>query len=196
MTTAGLQDAMGILRNISAVSAPTLQTAVSRKLHNGVAFDVPLTLSGTPAVEPRRGSGASSNSHQLVVTFSAPVTVENVAVSGGGAASRTVSGNVVTIELTNVADAQSLSVTLVNVSNSGNITIPVSFLVGDSNGDRTVNAADSLQVRSRSGQAADGTNFRSDINVDGFVNTADTLIVRNRSGSSLSATEAARLSSR
>jgi hypothetical protein len=192
ITTFGLQDGMGILRNIRAPSAPTVQAAVSRKLHNSIAFDVPLNLTGTPAVEPRRGSGANSDMHQLVITFSAPVTVGSVSASGGVNAVLSGSGNTVIVDLTNVANALNLTVSLNNVSSGGpavNLTVPVSFLVGDSNGDRTVNAADALQVRNRSGQAADATNFRSDVNTDGFVNTADTLLVRNRSGSSLGTVE-------
>ena len=55
-------------------------------------------------------------------------------------------------------------------------------LVGDTNGDRFVNAGDALQTRNRSGQATDATNFRSDVNTDGFVNSGDTLIVRANSG--------------
>ncbi len=58
-------------------------------------------------------------------------------------------------------------------------------LVGDTNGDRSVNAGDALQTRNRSGQTTDATNFRSDVNTDGFVNSGDTTVVRARSGSSL-----------
>ncbi len=58
-------------------------------------------------------------------------------------------------------------------------------LVGDTNGDRSVNAGDSLQTRSRSGQATEAINFRSDVNADGFVNSGDTLLVRSRAGSAL-----------
>jgi hypothetical protein len=85
-----------------------------------------------------------------------------------------------------------VTVTLVNVSNGGspaNVSIPVSFLHGDSNGDRMVNAADTLQLRSRSGQATDAANFRSDVNTDGVVNTGDALIVRGRSGNSLASAD-------
>ena len=58
-------------------------------------------------------------------------------------------------------------------------------LVGDTNGDRFVNAGDSLQTRSRSGQTTAATNFRSDVNTDSVVNSGDTLVVRARSGTFL-----------
>jgi hypothetical protein len=54
--------------------------------------------------------------------------------------------------------------------------------VGDTNGDRFVNSGDALQTRTRSGQATDATNFRSDVNADGFINSGDTTLVRARSG--------------
>ena len=59
------------------------------------------------------------------------------------------------------------------------------MLIGDTNGDRVVNAGDALQTRNRAGQATDGTNFRSDVNLDGFVNSGDTTAVRARSGNSV-----------
>ena len=58
-------------------------------------------------------------------------------------------------------------------------------LLGDTNGDRFVNAGDALQTRNRSGQTTDATNFRSDVNTDGFVNSGDTTVVRSRSGTAL-----------
>jgi hypothetical protein len=57
--------------------------------------------------------------------------------------------------------------------------------VGDTNGDRVVNGGDAIQTRSRSGQAVDGTNFRSDVNTDGNINGGDSIIVRGRSGAGL-----------
>jgi hypothetical protein len=71
------------------------------------------------------------------------------------------------------------------VNNSGEVNVPMEVLVGDINGDGFVNAGDALQTRSRSGQAADATSFRSDVNLDGSVNSGDTTIVRSRSGTSI-----------
>ncbi|MDQ6860935.1 MAG: dockerin type I domain-containing protein, partial [Verrucomicrobiota bacterium] len=86
------------------------------------------------------------------------------------------------------ANAQTINVTLSGVTNANgsiNLTLPVSFLLGDTNGDGMVNASDAVQTRNRSGQVVDPTNVRTDVNVDGSINTADATIVRNRSGSSL-----------
>ena len=71
------------------------------------------------------------------------------------------------------------------MNGSSNLDIPVSLLIGDTNGDRFVNSGDALQTRNRSGQVTDETNFRSDVNVDGLVNSGDTTVVRSRSGTAL-----------
>ena len=95
-----------------------------------------------------------------------------------------------TINLTGVTNAQTLTVSLTNLTDTFSQVLPsvalgASFLVGDTNGDRMVNAGDALQTRSRSGQTTDATNFRSDVNIDGFVNSGDALNVRSRSGAAL-----------
>jgi len=58
-------------------------------------------------------------------------------------------------------------------------------LLGDSNGDGTVNSGDAQQTRTRSGQLTDATNFRSDYNLDGTINSGDAFIVRARSGQTI-----------
>jgi hypothetical protein len=90
----------------------------------------------------------------------------------------------VTIPLTDIGNAQTITVTLNNV-NARQTSASAGVLIGDSNGDRTVNSGDALQTRNRSGQTTNGTNFRSDVNADGVVNGGDVIVVRNRSGNSL-----------
>ena len=166
-------------------------TAGSRKMHGGAgAFDIALPLTGTAGVECRRGGGASSDAHQLVMTFPVPVTFTGATVtSGSGAvASAKTNGNQLIVNLAGVANAQTTTVMLANVSDgstTNDVVIPVSFLLGDTNGDRAVNSGDALQTRARSGQVLDSTNFRSDVNVDGALNTGDATIVRNQAGAFL-----------
>jgi hypothetical protein len=64
-------------------------------------------------------------------------------------------------------------------------SVAAAFLVGDVNGDGTVNTADTLITRNRSGQSATTATFRSDVNADGTISAGDALLVRNRSGNSL-----------
>jgi hypothetical protein len=171
-----------------APPAPIPTAAVSRKLHNGVAFDIALPLTGVPAIECRTGGG--SNDYQLVVSFPGNVSLGSAAVTAGvgSLSSASASGSQVTVNLTGVGNAQNLRVTLFGLSDgakTGNLDLPLSILVGDSNADRFVNAGDATQTRSRSGEATNTTNFRSDLNVDGTINAGDATVVRSRSGTSL-----------
>ncbi|MDQ6764511.1 MAG: DUF4350 domain-containing protein [Verrucomicrobiota bacterium] len=176
-------------------SAPVQVTgAVSIKTHGTVGdFAIPLPLSGIPGVECRTGGG--TNAHTVVFTFA------NTLTSVAGAAVTTGSGTVSSraigadahqyiVNLTGVVDAQTITLSLSNVTdsagnNSPTVLVSMGLLLGDTTGDRFVNGGDSLQTRNRAGQAVDATNFRSDVNVDGFVNSGDSFIVRARSGSFL-----------
>jgi len=165
---------------------PQPTSAVSRKTHTGAgSFDIDLNPNGIAGVECR-----NATSYQMVVQFANPVTISGATIlSGAGTVSSTsVSGNTVTVNLAGVTNAQTVVVSLTNVSDgtlSGNVPVAMGVLVGDTNGDRSVNSGDSLQTRNRSGQATDATNFRSDVNTDGFVNSGDTTVVRSRSGTFL-----------
>ena len=182
-------------------SAPVPQLVASRKTHNGAGdFDVNLPISGTPGVECR--SGGATNDYSVRISFASTVTVSgtpqasvttgtgNVGTGGVADPNGTVSiaGSVVTVPLTNVANAQTLNVSLFGVNdgvNAGNVTISMSVLVGDSTGEGSVNSADISQTKSKSGQSVDGTNFRSDVTVDGNLNSADISLVKSKSGTAL-----------
>ena len=84
-----------------------------------------------------------------------------------------------------MTNAQAIILTLFGVNNgttTSNVTVPMGVLLGDTNGDRFVNAGDATQTRNRAGQTTDATNFRSDVNADGFVNSGDTIAVRAHAG--------------
>jgi hypothetical protein len=144
-----------------------------------------------PVVECR--NGAAGGDHMLVITFANNVLSGSVSVTSGigsVAGSPGFASNTMTVNLTGVGNAQTLDVTLTNVTDEFSQVLPdtplsVSFLLGDTNGDRFVNTGDALQTRNRAGQATDSTNFRSDVNLDGFVNSGDTIIVRARSGNAV-----------
>ena len=174
--------------------------AMSRQTH-GVAgpFDIPLPLTNSVGVECR--SGGATGDYQIVLTFAAPVTVtgnpqaqitSGIGQIGTGGTSNggvvSVNGAIVIVPLTNVANAQRITLTLSGASdgaNTNNVTVSMGVLLGDTNGDAFVNAGDAVQTRSRAGQGTNTTNFRSDVNADGFVNSGDTTVVRTKSGTSL-----------
>ena len=95
-----------------------------------------------------------------------------------------------TVNLTGVGNAQTIVLSLSNVTDEfsqvmADTPLSVSFLIGDTNGDGMVNAGDTTQTRSHSGQTTDATNFRSDVNSDGTINSGDQTTVRSRSGTFL-----------
>ena len=178
-----------------AVAAPT--KVVSRRTHGSVGlFDIqlfPMFPPGSVAIEPRSGNGAS-DSHQVVFTFAQPVTVLSSAAtsdSGGSAtvSSTTVNGNDVTVNLTGVTNAQTLTITLNGVSAGGSgsnpVAVQMAVLLGDTTADRAVNSADISQTKSKSGTLVTGDNFRNDVNVDGNLNSADIGLVKSKSGTAL-----------
>jgi Astacin (Peptidase family M12A)/Dockerin type I domain len=182
---------------VANATVPTPTSVVSRKIHGGAGtFDVNLPLSGTPGVECR--TGGATRDYQIVVTFPSTVTVNGnpqaevtlgtATIGSGGVGNGgnvTVSGNTVTIPLTNVANVQTLNVRLNGVNSAGNITIPMSLLIGDTSGNGTVNAADVSQTKARLGQVLSSANFRSDVNANGTLNAADTAIIKANLGNGL-----------
>ena len=178
-------------------STPIVQSAVSRKTHGGTGnFDIALPLNGTAGIECR--SGGATNDYTLVVTFNADVSVNgnpqaavtsgvgivgSSGVSNGGIV--TISGNVVTVPLTNVANAQTINVTLYGVNGSTNVMIPMSILIGDTNANGTVNATDVALTKSQVGNAVSGSNFREDVTANGLINSVDVALVKADVGTSL-----------
>jgi hypothetical protein len=177
--------------------ALTPTNVVSRKIHGGAGgFDINLPLTGGPGIECRTTGG--TNDYTVVATFPSAVTVNGNpqaqvtlgtgTVGSGGVGNGgmvTISGNTVTVPLTNVANAQAINVTLFGVNGGGNVVIPMGVLVGDVNGNRTVNAADIAQTKSRIGLPVDQTNFQSDVNANGSINAGDVSIIKVNLGTGL-----------
>ncbi len=171
---------------------PQLVSVVSRKTHGTAGtFDINLPTSGTPGIECRRS--ANPLNHKVVFTFASNVSVTGATVTPGAngtasVGSVTVSGAQVTVNLTNVSNAQTLAITLVGVDDGvsiGNVSAPMSVLLADTSADRSVNSADVSQTKARSGQSVGTGNFRSDVNIDGSLNSADVSLVKSKSGTAL-----------
>jgi hypothetical protein len=194
----GFDGGIAVIRGLG--TTPVAQSMVSRKTHGTAGnFDVALPLSGTPGIECR--SGGPTNDHTLLVTFGTNISVTGAVqaevVSGaaivgsngsgnGGAVS--VSGNTVTVPLTNVANAQTIQVRLNGVTNGagvGNPVLSLRMLLGDVNGSGTVNASDITAAKVQSGASMTNANFRSDLNANGAINASDVSIVKSHSGEGL-----------
>ena len=165
----------------------------SRKTHgNAGAFDIDMPLNGRSGVESR--SGPNGN-HTLIFRFATPLSSVGKASVQSGTATISTSGigadaHEYVVSLSGVANAQTITIALDDVvdsagSSGSGFLGSMSVLLGDANGDGTVNSGDTQQTRARAGSAAAPSSLRCDYNLDGIINSGDALIVRGQSGNSL-----------
>jgi hypothetical protein len=190
----------GTLYRLTIPAAPAVSSAVSRKTHGGSGdFDIPLPLTGNVGVECRNGGG--TNDYTMVIIFGtsvnvtgnpqAQVTLGSGNIGSGGTSNGgavTVAGSVVTIPLTNIANAQRINVTLRGVGDgagSGDVVIPMGILLGDTSGNGAVTSTDVTQTKAQSGQPVSAGNFRSDVSANGAISATDVTTVKLRSGTAL-----------
>jgi hypothetical protein len=166
-------------------------SAVSRKTHGSAGdFDVNLPVSGSAGIECR--TGGVNGDHKVIISFANNISVggASVASSDGQAmvSSFSVNGPLVTVDLTKVTNAQTLTITLTNVSdgtNTGNVSLPMAVMEGDTTANGRVNSSDISQTQSQSGQPVTAANFREDVTVNGLINSSDISLVQSRSGTAL-----------
>ncbi|MGI9089163.1 MAG: exo-alpha-sialidase [Chthoniobacterales bacterium] len=175
--------------NICALPVPT---AVSRKFHgtDPTPRDIPLPLVGPPGIECRAGT-PSGKDFEVLITFPASITLDGVTVTSSdrmATATESLSGNVVTVDLHNVSNMQTIAITLTNVNGLGNVSVPMGVLLGDTTGDGSVSGADVTQTKAQAGNLAHGdpsANFRQDVTVDGSISGADVTLVKRNAGNQL-----------
>ena len=174
--------------------AVPVTSVASRKFHGGSAFfDIPLPLTGNPGVECR--SGGVNGDQTMIFSFVNPLTsVDGASVSAGmgTVTSGAIGANTrqYVVNLTGVSNVQTITVSLTNVTdslgnNSASVQAVMGVLLGDTTGNGTVNASDISQTKSKSGQTADPSNFRTDVNVSGSISAADIGLVKSTAGTSL-----------
>ena len=177
----------GRLDVLAAYHYLLLTGAVSRKTHGGAGtFDINLPLSGEPGVECRSTGGNYTQIYTFdnnVVSGSAAVTDGIGSVSGAP----TFSGRTMTVNLVGVTDVQAITVRLTNVIDEfSQVLDPTSasmiVLIGDANGNRAVNAADVVLVKSQVGQAITAANFREDVTGDGSLTSGDVALTKAHIG--------------
>lgn len=189
-----VQDGYGFINAQTAVTGSlvipgpvTLSSVVSRKTHGGAGpFDVSL-----PGVECR--DGGPTGDYTLVFTFANTLTsVGNAIIADGSAtvSSTAVVGNTYIVNLTNVLNAQKVTVNAVDVHDSaGNVsaTFPTTLnvLIGDTNANGTVNSGDVSQTKGQVGAVVGAGNFREDVTASGDINAGDVSDVKSHSGTAL-----------
>jgi parallel beta-helix repeat protein len=171
----------------SAATAPTLQGATSLKVQGpSGTFGLPLSLvAASPTTEPR--SGGPTHAHSIVFTFDKAVTGGNAVITEGTGAvgAPTFNGPNMSVPLTDVDNAQYVTVTVNNVTSAdggvgGGGTVRIGFLEGDVNGSRAVTLSDMLQVNAVLTQLVTASNFLRDVNLSGTLSLADLLVVNWR----------------
>jgi hypothetical protein len=180
----------GMMSQFEVVAPVAPTQVVSRKVHGTAGtFDILLPLTGTPGIDCR--NGGVNQEFQLVFNFPNAVTFQNAQITSGQGSVVSTSGNgttTVTVNLAGVTNAQMITLKLVGVSDgtaTNDVSVPMGVLLGDTNWNGSVNAADVAQTKARIGQNVDATNFRSDINANGTINASDTAIAKANIGSSI-----------
>ena len=177
-----------IVSNASCAPVAQLVSAVSRKVHGTAGtFDIRLVPTGPDdGIECR--SGGVNGAYQVVMVLASPVTFSSATTSAGSVASTSTNANIVTVNLTGVPNAQTVTVTLVNATSGGaptNITVPMNVLLGDTTANRAVNSSDVSEAKAKSGDVTDAENFRDDVTANGVINSSDVSLIKSKSGTSL-----------
>ena len=145
---------------------PPVPSVVSRKTHGSPrvvgTFSIPMPLTGPSGVEDRIGNGGVAGNHTIVLSYAsspvgvtASVAAHNPSAGTGAVSSVSVSGNDLIVNLTGVSNQQVLTLTTSGGSVSP-VTVPIGFLLGDTNGDRSVSASDVTQTSGQVGVPVSG----------------------------------------
>lgn len=178
--------------NLIVTPAEILPSVVSQKTHGGAGtFSIPMPLTGPSGVECRAGNSGVAGNHTIVLSYAtspagtaASVTAHDPSSATGIVSNVSVSGNDLIVDLTNVSNQQVLTLTTSGGGVSAT-TVSIGFLLGDTNGNRSVSASDIGQTKAQSGVAVTGANFRSDVGANGSISASDIGQVKAQSGTSL-----------
>ncbi len=133
----------------------------------------------------------------MIVTFATQVSITSASITldpnaspapTGSVSGYTESSSQVTIDLTGVSNAQTILINLFGVTAgtyTNDVSVRMGVLLGDTTGNGSVNATDVSLTKSKSGQTADGTNFRTDVTVNGSINATDVSTVKLKTGTAL-----------
>lgn len=171
----------------------SLYWASSQKTHGAAGefgIGLPLSPSSSAGVECRKDGPTKvilAFSREIMAADGMPDGTE-VALSAGVLSSVTISGSLMTVNLSGVPDMTCLSITLSGIVDlahyplPGTNTVRIRVLLGDTNGSGAVSVADVDQTRNFSGRTADADTFTTDTNCTGSISVADVNQVRSRSG--------------
>jgi hypothetical protein len=176
----------------ACTSALAIAGAESVMTHGSAGtFGVELPIGGR-GIEPRLGAGTGpGRDYTVVVRFNQPVNGGSASMSGSGSVGAiSFSGNDMIIPLSNITDAQTVTLTVNNVTSPGggslaSESLQIGFLAGDVNRNGSVNSTDIAIAKSLSGTAPTSSNFTADVMVNGAINGTDVSVIKSRSGGTL-----------
>ena len=167
-----------LIERYTTISPLTPTSVVSRKTHGTAGdFDIDLPLIGNPGIECR--TGGASGDHQVVITFPSAVTFASASVTSGAGAVASSSGSgttALTVNLTGVSNAQTITLTLSGVNDgttTGDIGLRMGVLLGDVNGNGAVSNTDVASVKAEVSAPVTASNFRTDVNANGMISNTD-----------------------
>lgn len=203
----GVRNALGIFAALAMVSdwsgagalaqgaesenepaAVQLLRAASRLTHGSAGtFEIEMPLSGDSGVEGR--TGGRSGAYLAVFTFDAEVTSGRALIVDGIATAGipTFQGKEMSVPLTEVANAQFVTIQVENVNGSDTVAGKIGYgiLAGDANCDGSVDGNDFLLWNRGFGHPVTGRNFGVDLNNDGLIDGSDRRILQLYRGTSL-----------
>jgi hypothetical protein len=184
-----------VVGNAACLLPVPLVNIVSRKTHTGVGpFDVNLPLISPFGIECRTGQPASGN-HTIVFTFANPltsVTSASVTSGTGSVSSRSIGTDAheYIVNLSGVANAQNVTVTLTGISDTaGNSTpslaVTMGVLLADVNANKVVSNTDVASVKGQVAAPVTSSNFRNDVNANGVISNTDVSTTKTQVGITL-----------
>jgi hypothetical protein len=184
----------------NAICAPAnlpIISVVSAKTHGSAGeFDIPLPYTGSAAtsgIECR----SNNNTETFVFSFVNPIaSVAGASVSGTATIDNAHTGintsnpHEYVVSLTGVSNAQHVTVTLTNLSDTagntmGSLAATLGVLIGDVNGDGVVDGNDVAAVQAKTRQNPDSTNFKMDVDTTGVIDGNDVSTVQGHTRTSL-----------
>ena len=176
------------------ICAPLPAGIVSRKVHGAAGpFDINLPTSGNAGIECR--TGGANNAYTLIYTFGTNLKFAGTAAVTGGNATAGLPAlgpnlNQVTVNLTNVTNAQHLVVNLTGAQDNAGATLSsmsarLDVLLSDTTNNGAVNSSDISQTQAESGHEVTAANFREDVTANGAINSSDISAVQAQSGTAL-----------
>ncbi|NLX23985.1 MAG: hypothetical protein GXY55_20220 [Phycisphaerae bacterium] len=190
----GGQSGVEFTITVQPADAPTIVSAVSRKTHGTAgAFDVDLLTppSGRSVSVENRAGGPTL----VVVGFDVPIQgvggldVADVALASTGMAGTitdvAINETELSVQITGATSPARVELGFPGIAHADSEaavaeeTLCFGVLVGDANGDESVNIFDLVTVRNSLNMQVSASNFRSDANADGSINIFDLVSTRN-----------------